>query len=180
MDHTKAAIAPSDVARLAHWTPASPLDAHVPKNQYAQSISLRDESLSAGPLAVLATNVETFARKLVNEVVLRNLETNGTQTVTAANVRSVLRPYASAIGMPTMTPMGIVRVAQQTTKCDGTTSLLPTPENIDELIAEERKTAKSYHQKLLKTADQKKAEKKEKRKQKRQPSAPPSGAVAVA
>jgi len=183
-DHAKTILAPSDVARLARWCPATPSDSFMSQSQFETHLTLRDQSLSGGPLSVLTTNVEAFARKVVSEVVMRNLEANGPQKITAANVRSVLRPYVGAFHMAApLMPNGLARVAQTIAKNESEETVLPATDETREAMAEERKAAKATQVKLLKEADRaiiaKKAERVAKRKRAGEEAAP-AAAVAVA
>lgn len=182
-DHAKTILAPSDTARLARWCPATPADSFMSNEQFETHLALRDQSLSGGPLSVLTTNVEAFARKVVCEVVMRNLESNGPQKITAANVRSVLRPYVGAFHMASpLLPVGLVRVAQTISKnAEAEDTVLPANDETREAMAEERKAAKATQVRLLKDADKKltakKAERANKRKRAEEPAA---AAVSVA
>lgn len=165
-DHLMGIFSPSDIKRLATWCPATG-DVHMPRSQFKTHLELRDQSLSTGPLNVLAANVESFARKIVHELVLRNVESNGSMTITAANVKSVLRPFAGAFhSAEFLAPGGVVRIAQQTSRgyyeindegkrvfVEGEGFLLPKNEEEDAAIAEERKFAKTNQSKLLREKD---------------------------
>ena len=91
-DLVQSILSSSDIRRLATFCPCVG-EVHMPLAQFETHLALRDESLSTGPLAILGANVESFARKLVEEIVLRNVEANGSATITAANVKSVLRTF---------------------------------------------------------------------------------------
>jgi hypothetical protein len=173
----------SDIKRMATWCPVTG-DVHMPLSQFETHLALRDESLSTGPLRVLAANVESFARKVATELVLRNVESSGPMTISAANVKSVLRPFVGALHSSEFTaPGGVVRIAQQTSDgyyklnddgkrvfFQGDGFLLPKNEEEDAAIAEERKFAKANQVKLLKDKDKKRdamiAERKKKRAEK--------------
>ena len=156
----------SDVKRLAQWCPSSG-DVHMSKSEFETHLNLRDEPLSTGPLKVLGANVESFARKIISEVVLRNVENGGAQTITAANVKSVLRPFLGALHSDDfLAPGGVIRIAQQSpvgkyevdddgkrTWVEGEGFLLPKDEEEDATIAEERKFAKANQVKMLKEKD---------------------------
>jgi hypothetical protein len=184
-DHAKTILAPSDVARLARWCPATPSDSFMSQSQFETHLTLRDQSLSGGPLSVLTTNVEAFARKVVTEVVMRNLESNGPQKITAANVRSVLRPYMGAFHMSApLLPNGLARVAQTIAKNESEDTVLPASDETREAMAEERKAAKATQVKLLKEADKaiiaKKAARANGKRKRAGEEAAPAAAVAVA
>ena len=175
-----AAFSPSDVKRLATWAPSTG-DVHMKLAEFETHLGLRDESFSSGPLKVLGANVESFARKVLNEVVLRNIETGTGVTITAANVKSVLRPFVGSLDFDDfLAPGSVVRNAQQTAVATSTTDehgkrvvvegdefLLPKGEDEDAAIAEERKFAKVNHTKLLKEADKARDVKLVERKRKR-------------
>ena len=175
-----AAFSPSDVKRLATWAPSTG-DVHMKLAEFETHLGLRDESFSSGPLKVLGANVESFARKVLNEVVLRNIETGTGVTITAANVKSVLRPFVGSLDFDDfLAPGSVVRNAQQTAVATSTTDehgkrvvvegdefLLPKGEDEDAAIAEERKFAKVNHTKLLKEADKARDAKLVERKRKR-------------
>ena len=176
-----AAFSPSDVKRLATWAPATG-DVHMKLSEFETHLGLRDESFSSGPLKVLGANVESFARKVLNEVVLRNIETGTSTTITAANVKSVLRPFVGSLCFEDfLAPGSVVRNAQQTAIAtttfdeqgkrvivEGDEFLLPKGEDEDAAIAEERKFAKANHSKLLKEADKARDAKLADRKRKRE------------
>lgn len=165
-DHLMSIFSQSDIKRLATWCPSTG-DVHMPLKQFETHLELRDQSLSSGPLKVLAANVESFARKIVHEVVLRNVESNGSMTITAANVKSVLRPFDGALHSDEfLAPGGVVRIAQQTASgyyetneegkrvfVEGGDFLLPKNEDEDAAIAEERKFAKANQTKILREMD---------------------------
>ena len=161
-----AAFSPSDVKRLATWAPSSG-DVHMKLSEFEEHLGLRDESFSSGPLKVLGANVESFARKVLNEAVMRNIETGTSVMITAANIKSVLRPFVGSLDFEEfLAPGSVVRNAQQTAVAMSTTDesgkrvvveggefLLPKGEDEDAAIAEERKFSKANHTKLLKEAD---------------------------
>ena len=187
-DHAKTVFAPSDVKRLAQWCPQTPSDAFMSNEQFETHLALRDEPLSTAPLDVLTSAVESFARKIVGELVMRHLEATGqtkneAQTkITAANVRSVLRPYMPALHMSNpLLPHGLVRVAQTIAKGESEDTVLPATDETREAMAAERKSAKDLQTKLLKNADKRIAARKTARAAKRKrPDAEPAAAVAVA
>ena len=180
-DQLVSALSPSDVKRLATWAPSTG-DVHMKLAEFETHLGLRDESFSSGPLKVLGANVESFARKVLNEVVLRNIETGTGATITAANVKSVLRPFVGSLDFEDfLAPGSVVRIAQQTAIATTTTDdqgkrvvvegdefLLPKGEDEDAAIAEERKFAKTNHVKLLKEADKARDAKLAERKRKRE------------
>lgn len=164
-DMTMNILSSSDVGRLAKWCPQSG-DVHMPLDTFETHLALRDESLSSGPLNVLTSVTESFARKVVHELVLRNVESGGSMTITAANVKSVLRPLSGALHSDGFNvPAGLVRLAQQTPAghyedADGkrvfvedASFLLPVNEDDTRAIAEERKFAKVNHVKRLREKD---------------------------
>ena len=183
---------PSDIKRLAAWTPQA--DSYSDLTEFQTQLSVRDESLSSGPLKVLGANIESIARKVVQELVMRNVENNAGSTITPANVKSVLRPFIGALHVSDFTcPKGIVRSAQLTKKpayefddegrrtvVDGEKFYFDKTEEDEATIIEERKFCKANHSKLLKEAEKKleavKAERKRKRDEK---AATPLAAVAV-
>ena len=164
-DLVQSILSSSDIRRLATFCPCVG-EVHMPLAQFETHLALRDESLSTGPLAILGANVESFARKLVEEIVLRNVEANGSATITAANVKSVLRTFVGNFHGEFLAPGSLVHSAQNTpTKAfelddegrrvavESETFLLPrTDEDIDK-FNEERKFAKANHSKLLREKD---------------------------
>jgi outer membrane biosynthesis protein TonB len=178
-DLVKSIFSPSDIRRLATWCPSTG-DVHMSLAEFETHLSQRDESLSSGPLKVLGANVESFARKIVTELVMRNVESKGSQTISAANVKSVLRPFVGALhSADFLSPGGIVRIAQQTAVGDD--FVLPTNEDEDAAITEERKFAKSNQVKLLKEKDKAKEAAMTERKRKRaEKAAQKEGATALA
>jgi hypothetical protein len=182
-DLVKRVLSTADVARLAHWCPASAADSFVALAQFETHLALRDESLSSGPLAVLADNVESLARKIVDDAVMRNMETtngNGPAKVSVNNMKGALRPIADALHIEDLLmPHGIVRSAQTTRKgkvekVDGKNvyveseqTILKHQESTEAAIAEERKFLKANHAKRLKEADKAIATKRESRKRAR-------------
>ena len=165
-DMTASIFSQSDVKRLAQWCPSSG-DVHMTKSEFETHLNLRDEPLSTGPLTVLGANVESFARKIISEVVLRNIENGGAQTINAANMKAVLRPFLGALHSDDfIAPGGVIRIAQQTpvgryeveadgkrTWVEGEGFLLPKDEDEDAIIMEERKFAKANQVKMLKEKD---------------------------
>jgi hypothetical protein len=98
-------------------------------------------------------------------------------TITAAAMRSVLRPYNSALRVDSCAPLGLVRVAQQVKRSktqavenprDGAAKsevvelddfVIPKNEEDEDLIAAERAFAKQNHLKIMKEADKARAAK---------------------
>ena len=159
-------LSQSDIKRLATWCPSAG-EAGTKLAQFETHLALRDEALTSGPLAILHANVEAFARKVATELVLRNVETGSAERISAANVRSVLRPLGDVLTSEDfLLPNGVVRAAQSTHLSrtvvaeDGSKSLveceepvLPRSEEEEAAIVEERKFAKSNQVKLLKETD---------------------------
>jgi hypothetical protein len=165
-DLLKSIFSPNDIKRLATWCPQSG-DVHMSRGEFETHLSLRDESLSTGPLKVLGANVESFARSVVKELVLRNVESNGPQTISAAAVKSVMRPYVGSLhANDFLAPGGVVRMAQQTEHGDG--FVLPCDENEEAAIAEERKFAKVNQMKMLKEKEKEKEARTAERKKKKE------------
>jgi hypothetical protein len=157
---------------MAKWSPPS-ADVGLEFDQFASVLEMRDASLPSAALCVLHAHVEKFGRKLVNEIVTRNIDNGGPATISAANVRSVLRPYSAIMDAEFLTPRGLVRTAQTTERPtkqkDGTTemkTILPISEADKEAMAEERKFVKSNHVKLMRNANLAIEERKKKRQKK--------------
>ena len=180
-DITTSIFSAADIRRMAQWAPSSG-DVFMPNNTFETNLTLRDESISSGPLKVLGVATESFARKVVSELVLRNIESGGAQTISAANVKAVLRPFVGALHCDDfLTPGGVVRIAQQipTGKFEvddhgnrvwktGDSFLHTSNEEDHEAaIAEERKNCKATNSKMLKEADKAKEAKTALRKAKR-------------
>ena len=143
-DIVKAVISPADVRRMAHFC-SQIADGGVELGEFKERIRLRDASLSSGPLAVLHTSVESFARNAAKELVTRSLEST-TSRITASNVRSVLRNFEDVSDFDFVCPLGVVRHAQTMQK-------LKTTEDDEAKRVEESKFAKANHAKILKEAD---------------------------
>jgi len=158
LDIVKAAISPADVRRMANFCPEI-ADGGMEINEFRSRLRLRDASLSSGPLTVLHTSVESFARNAARELVARGLEST-TSRITASNVRSVLRAFEQVSDFEFVCPLGVLRHAQDMEKAE-------SKEGDDEERQEEAKFAKANHVKILKEADKareaKKAQMKEKR-----------------
>ena len=157
-DIVKAAISPADVRRMANFCPEI-ADGGMELNEFKNRIRLRDASLSSGPLAVLHTSVESFARNAARELVARGLEST-TSRITASNVRSVLRAFEQVSDFEFLCPLGVLRHAQDMEKA-------ASKEGDDEERQEEAKFAKANHVKILKEADKAREAKKAKMKEKR-------------
>jgi len=149
-DMLKNVFSHSDIVRMATWCPHT-ADTGIDFPAFTAMLAMRDESLSSGPVKVLQANLESFARKVVNEVVMRSLEAQGSMTITAANVKSVLRPFNSVLRTEFSTPLGLVRAAQHFQKNEET--VLPRSTEEDTAIAEERKFCKANHAKAMREAD---------------------------
>ena len=149
-DLLKSVFSHSDIIRMATWAPHS-ADAGIDFPEFKRVLQMRDSSLSSGPVKVLQASVESFARKLVNDVVLRSVEAQGGMTITAANVKSVLRPFNGVLRTEISTPLGLVRAAQHFEKNDET--VLPRSAEEDIAIADERKFCKANHAKVMRDAD---------------------------
>ena len=173
-------LSSTDIRRLAQWSPASG-DVFMPKDAFETNLTLRDESISSGPLKVLGVATESFARKIVSEVVLRNIEFGGSQTITAANMKAVLRPFVGGLHCDDfLCPKGIVRIAQQIqagkyeNDDDGNRvwtvgdacMIDSNEEDLEAKISAERKFCKMTNSKLLKEADKAKEAKSALRKEK--------------
>jgi hypothetical protein len=165
-DMLQSVFSASDIVRMATWCPHTATDAGIDLPEFKALLGMRDESLPPGPVKVLQANVESFARKLVGDVVMRSIESGG-MTITAANVRSVLRPFNSVLRTEFSTPLGLVRAAQHVEK--GEETILPRSNEEEIAITEERKFAKANHVKLMREADKKReadaAERKKKHKE---------------
>ena len=179
-DIAKSLLSPSDVARLAHWCPESATDIFCDLAQFKRQIALRKMPLTSGPLKVLTANVESLARNITKDAVMRSLESNGPAAVTVANMNGALRPFANALHIADLLmPHGVARTAQLTKKTalrnvDGKKvyvemeeTVLPRSENTEYAIAEERKFAKQNHARLLKEAEKCEAAERDQRKRKR-------------
>ena len=184
-DAMQAAFSPADVARMAKWSPSA-ADVGMEYGHFTSVLEMRDASLPSGALSVLHAHVEKFGRSLVKTLVERNFDYGGPATITAANVRAVLRPLSALMDSEFITPLGLVRVAQVTEKPekqkDGSIvmkPILPTPEADQDEIAEERKLYKTQHLKALKNANQAVEERKNKKKQKKQKDGGEASATAV-
>jgi len=163
-------LSQSDIKRLATWCPSAG-EAGTKLAQFETHLALRDEPLTSGPIAILHANVEAFARKVATELVLRNVETGSAERISAANVRSVLRPLGDVFESEDfMLPNGVVRAAQSThllrtviaddgskTSVECQEPVLPRSEEEEGAIGEERKFAKSNQVKLLKETDKARA-----------------------
>jgi hypothetical protein len=143
-DIVKAAICPADVRRMAHFC-SQIADGGIEIGEFKERIRLRDASLSSGPLGILHTSVESFARNAARELVARSLESTTTR-ITASNVRSVLRAFEEVSDFDFVCPLGIVRHAQSMQK-------LPITDEDEEARCEEAKFAKINHVKILREAD---------------------------
>ena len=143
-DIVKAAISPADVRRMAHFC-SQIADGGMEIGEFKERIRLRDASLSSGPLGILHTSVECFARNAARELVARSLESN-TARITASNVRSVLRSFEDVSDFGFVCPLGIIRHAQAVEK-------LPITEEDEALRCEEAKFAKTNHARILRDAD---------------------------
>jgi len=155
----------ADVTRMASWCPQT-ADTGIELQEFKKALEMRDASLPQSAAIVLQTNVESFARKVVADVVMRSFEAQGPATVTAANVRSVLRPFNAVLRSEFSTPFGLVRAAQHIERSDDKT-IIPRTTDDDEKIAEERKFAKMNHSKLMRQADRDREEAREARKKRR-------------
>ena len=163
-DMLKNVFSHSDIVRMSTWAPHV-ADTGMNFQDFKTMLSMRDESLSSGPVRVLQANLEGFARKVLNEVVLRSMETQGPMTITAANVKSVLRPFNAVLRTEFSTPLGLVRAAQHVEKND--TTVLPRSSEEDTAIAEERKFCKANHSKAMRDADRAKEAKSVERKKRK-------------
>ena len=143
-DIVKAAISPADVRRMAHFC-SQIADGGMEIGEFKERIRLRDASLSSGPLGILHTSVECFARNAARELVARSIESSTTR-ITASNVRSVLRSFEDVSDFNFVCPLGIVRHAQAVDK-------LPITEEDEALRCEEAKFAKANHVRILREAD---------------------------
>lgn len=146
----------SDITRMANWCPHT-ADVGIELSEFKAVLRSRNESLSSGPAKILQANVESFARKLIGDLVMRSMETQSSMTITAANVKSVLRPFNDVLHREFSTPLGLVRAAQHVEKNDET--VLPRVAEEDACIAEERKFCRANHAKLMREADRKQGDK---------------------
>lgn len=152
----KPAFAAADVARMARWAPQTG-DVGMNIEEFKTRMFLRDQSVSSGPLRVLQANVESFARSICKDVAMRCIESGSTR-ITAAHVRSVLRPFQGPLEISFSTPLGAIRHAQNTAtgrEDDEGTPIhcLSKRAGDDEEADRDKKTAKQTHAKILKQAD---------------------------
>lgn len=169
-DMLKSVYSLPDTVRAAKWS-SHCVDPGMELRDMKSMLEMREEAIPAGAARVLHANMESLARNVVNEVVLRAVE-GGVGTITASNIRSVVRPANSALRLDSCTPLGLVRVAQHVKRTkavkvdeDGHPgepktkvveldhTVLKKAEDDDDLIAAERAFAKQNHVKLLKEAD---------------------------
>jgi len=154
-DVVKGILSASDVKRLCNWAPAVG-DVGVADEDFADYLKTRDEPLTSKPLKVFQANIESFARKFASELVARNYDATGPQSITAQQVVAAARPFVGVLfGMDHVTPLNVVRTAQQTSKTvkdnDGNsceTTVLPCTETTATAIAEERRHAKSLSKRI--------------------------------
>lgn len=163
-DMLEGVFSASDVVRMATWSPHS-ADVGMEVPAFKEVLAMRDESLPSGPVKVLQANVESFARKVIGEVVMRSMESGGPATISAANIRSVLRPFNEVLRIDFSTPLGLVRAAQCTPK--GDTTVVERGADEDAAIAEERKFVKSNQAKLMREADKRREARIEERRKNR-------------
>jgi hypothetical protein len=166
----KTAFSSSDIERMARWAPQAG-DVGLEIDEFKTRVFLRDQSISSGPLGVLHANVESFARKICKDVTMRALESGSTR-ITAAHVRSVLRPFQDALDLDFATPVSAVRHAQNTEtgrEDDEGNSIhyLAKRSGDDEEAENDKKNAKQNHSKVLKQADATIAAAREQRKAKK-------------
>jgi hypothetical protein len=166
----KSAFSSADVARMARWCPEV-ADVGLEYEDFTTRLKLRDEALSSGPLAVLHGSVESFARSICKGAAMRAIE-SGSARLTAAHVRSVLRPFQHTLGLSFATPVSAIRTAQnaETARVDADGNAIPLVnknEDDDEKAAESRAYAKENHGKALKEADAAKNKARETRRKKR-------------
>lgn len=182
-DMSKSVYSLTDTVRAAKWS-SHCVDPGMDLGDFKSMLEMREEAVPKSAARVLHANMESLARGIVNEVVMRSIEMNGPMAVTAATMRSVLRPMNEALRVDSCAPLGLVRVAQHTKRTksqvvDPDVSskseiveldefVLPKNDDDDDLIAAERAFAKQNHLKLLREADKqrnaKRVEKAEKRK----------------
>jgi hypothetical protein len=166
----KTAFSAADIQRMARWAPQAG-DVGLEIDEFKTRVFLRDQSISSGPLNVLHANVESFARSVCKDVSMRALESGSTR-ITAAHVRSVLRPFQAALDLDFATPVSAVRHAQNTETGreddDGNAICYLSKRSGDDEEAEgDKKNAKQNHSKILKTADAAVAARRESRKRKK-------------
>jgi hypothetical protein len=183
----------SDVNRMATWAPEC-VEIGSNLEEFKLMLGQREERLGQSAAHVLRVNVEGVARKIVLELTERCLESNGPQTISAAHVRSLLRPYEKAMEVTSIAPDGLIRFAQMKKKTRVVTTMtpegkvnkveetdetvLPLHEEDNEAIAAERKFAKANHLKLLKEADKERDERRAEKKKTRDAAKQTAAAVA--
>jgi hypothetical protein len=157
----------SDVNRMATWCPEN-VEIGSSLDEFKLMIAQRDERLGASAAHVLRANVEGLARNVMLELVDRSIET-GPSTITAAHVRSLLRPYEKALEVSSIASDGLIRFGQLMKKTVVVRKMTPDgPKNVveeleesilamndedEDAIGSERKFAKANHIRVLKEAD---------------------------
>jgi hypothetical protein len=140
-DAIKNIIGTSDVVRCAKWCPAVPSDSFLADREFENFLALRDEPLPKGAARTLLPYVESFARRLANEVVLRNLDDPyAPSTITSARVKACLRPYSKALGLSTA-PLALVAASLDANR------YVPG-EGIDARLADAKKLGKAQSKKM--------------------------------
>lgn len=114
-DVTRNILSLAEVARAAKWCPQ--IAEHVTYgtgNEFEERLMLSQEPLARGPQAVIRASAEVFARKIVNDAMVRTFEAGKTRISLNAMV-SALSPMDSALHFEFMRPTGLLRHAQTTT-----------------------------------------------------------------
>lgn len=105
----------AEVGRAAKWSPQLPeYVTYGNTKEFQERLMLSQEPLARGPQAVIRASAEIFARKVVNDCMVRTFETGKTR-VSLSTMTSVLAPMASTLHFNFLRPQGLLRHAQTTT-----------------------------------------------------------------
>lgn len=108
------AITQADVKRLMASVPHDFSKGSYSKSETEARIALSEESLPASVLRVAQSRIEPLLRNIVNEATLRMIETSSRQSLDAATVLSVIRPYTSSMMFTAVQPpKGLIKYAQK-------------------------------------------------------------------
>lgn len=159
----------NEVARAAKWCPQIPeVTTYGNTPEFAERLSLSQESLPRGPQAVIRANAEVFARKVMNDCMVRTFESGKTR-VSLNTMASVLSPMASVLHFNFMNPTGLIRHAQSTTL--GTNSKAAPALGVHAMDEAQMKSEqegmtqqKELHKKALKAVETRRKERLQKRK----------------
>tara|TARA_B100000575_G_C23102410_1_gene636103 strand:+ start:768 stop:1607 length:840 start_codon:yes stop_codon:yes gene_type:complete len=151
-------ISASDAKRLMTYGPHDVTKGSFSKDEAEMRMALAEESIPASALRVTQGRAEALMRSILNESVLRMVESGARKTLDAATVLSVLRPYAAGMSFTAVAPpKGLIKYAQKEGVLSSTQADVEGAEQDEKECKEIAKIAKAQTKRFEQERAQRKA-----------------------